>query len=97
MLGYLVALNIKPVFQSNATLVIEADVKKIVDIEEVYAAEGSGGFGRNFNHVNNQMQIIQSDEIFNGVLSNEEITKKIAYLRDTMPDPFITRNINAKR
>ena len=41
------------------------------------------------------MQIIQSDEIFNGVLSNEEITKKIAYLRDTVPDPFITRNINA--
>ena len=31
LLGYLVALNIKPVFQSNATLVIEADSKKIVD------------------------------------------------------------------
>ena len=38
LLGYLVALNIKPIFQSNATLVIEEDVKKIVDIEEVYAA-----------------------------------------------------------
>ena len=36
LLGYLIALNIKPIFQSNATLVIEAD-KKIVDIEEVYA------------------------------------------------------------
>ena len=71
LLGYLAALNIKPVFQSNATLVIEADVKKIVDIEEVYAAESSGGFGGNFNHVNNQMQIMQSDEIINGVLSNE--------------------------
>lgn len=95
LLGYLVALNIKPIFQSNATLVIEADVRKIVDIEEVYGAEGSGGFGRNFNHVNNQIQIIQSDEIFNGVLSNEEITKKIAYLHDTVPDQFITRNIKA--
>ena len=95
LLGYFVALNIKPVFQSNATLVIEADVKKIVDIEEVYGAKGPGGFGRNFNHVNNQIQIIQSDEIFNGVLSNEEITKKIAYLHNTIPDQFITRNIKA--
>ena len=33
LLGYFVALNIKPVFQSHATLVIEADIKKIVDIE----------------------------------------------------------------
>ena len=95
LLGYLVALNIKPVFQSNATLVIEADVKKIVDIEEVYAAEGSGGFGRNFNHVNNQMQIMQSDEIFNGILSNEEVKKKIERLHNSIPDQFVTRNINA--
>ena len=95
LLGYLVALNIKPVFQSNATLVIEADVKKIVDIEEVYAAEAPGGFGGNFNHINNQIQIMKSDEIFNGILSNEEITKKIANLHNTIPDKFVTRNINA--
>ena len=75
LLGYLVALNIKPVFQSFATLVIEADVKKIVDIEEVYGSQTPGGYG-NFNHVNNQIEIIQSDEIFNGVLLNEEIAKK---------------------
>ena len=95
LLGYLVALNIKPIFQSNATLVIEADTKKIVDIEEVYGSENQGGFGNSFNHVNNQMQIMQSDEIFNGVLSNEEITKKIVYLYDSIPDKFITRNLNA--
>ena len=63
LLGYLVALNIKPVFQSNATLVIEADVKKIVDIEEVYTAQDSR-LG-SFNHINNQIQIIKSDEIIN--------------------------------
>ena len=96
LLGYLVALNIKPVFQSNATLVIEADVKKIVDIEEVYA-DNSGGFGRNFNHINNQIQIIKSDEIFNGVLLNEEIAKKIVNLYNTIPDKFVTKNIKAIR
>ena len=36
LLGYLIALNIKPIFQSGATLVIESDKKKIVDIDEVY-------------------------------------------------------------
>ena len=94
LLGYLVALNIKPVFQSKATLVIEADVKKIVDIEEVYG-DSQGGFGRNFNHINNQMQIMQSDEIFNGVLSNEERTEKIVDLHSTVPDQFVSRNIKA--
>ena len=28
LLGYMTALNIKPIFQSDATLVIEADIKK---------------------------------------------------------------------
>ena len=94
LLGYLVALNIKPIFESHATLVIEADKKKIVDIEEVYAAETVGGFG-GFNHINNQIQIIKSDEIFNGVLSDEEMVKKIANLYNTIPDKFVARNINA--
>ena len=96
MLGYLVALNIKPVFQSTATLVIESDVKKIVDIEEVYADKPKQvGFGRNFNHINNQIQIMKSDEIFNGVLSNEEKIKKIANLHNNIPDSFVNKNINA--
>ena len=94
LLGYLVALNIKPIFQSNATLVIEAEVKKIVDIEEVYAAQGTGGFGT-FNHINNQIQIIKSDEILNGILSNEQTAKKITNLHSTIPDQFVTRNIKA--
>ena len=38
LLGYLVGLNILPTFQSNATLVIEKQDKKIVDIDEVYSA-----------------------------------------------------------
>jgi len=62
LLGYMIALNIKPIFQSDATLVIEADIKKIVDIEEVYTVEGAGSFG-GFNHVNNQIEIMKSDEI----------------------------------
>ena len=61
LLGYLVALNIMPVFKSNATLVIEQKDKNIINIEEVYSAEGGrGGFGGSFNHINNQIQIMKS-------------------------------------
>ena len=53
LLGYMIALNIKPIFQSDATLVIEADIKQIVDIEEVYTEGANYG---SFNHINNQIR-----------------------------------------
>ena len=45
LLGYLVALNIKPIFQSAATLVIEDQSKNIVNIEEVYDGNVARGYG----------------------------------------------------
>ena len=59
VLGYFIALNIKPIFQSNATLVIEESVKNIVDIEEVYDGEGRGGIRTTNNYINNQIQILE--------------------------------------
>ena len=95
MLGHLVGLNILPIFQSNATLVIEQQKKRIVDIEEVYGTQGPTGFGGAANHINNQIQIIKSDEIVNGMLSNEETVKKLTHFHKRIPDKFVTRNINA--
>ena len=95
LLGYLIALNILPVFQSNATLVIEEQKKRIVDIEEVYGTRGASGFGGNINHINNQIQIIRSDEILKGILLNEETTNKITNLLNTIPNKFVSRNIKA--
>ena len=95
LLGYLIALNIKPVFQSNATLVIEQKDKNIINIEEVYNAEGRGGFGGNFNHINNQIQILKSDEVIGGILLNEEVVKKIRKLHRTIPEKIFSRNIKA--
>ena len=60
VLGYLIALNINPIFKSSATLVIEESAKNIVDIEEVYDGEYRGGF-RSSNYINNQIQILESD------------------------------------
>ena len=79
ILGYLVALNISPTFQSTATLVIEQENKKIVDIDEVYSSSEGGRFG-NFNHVNNQVQIMKSDEVLNIALTNEQTVKKVRNL-----------------
>ena len=77
LLGYFIALNIMPIFKSSATIVIEKQEKRIVYIEEVYNAQARYA---DFNHVNNQIQIIKSDEIFNGVLLDEERAKKIRSL-----------------
>lgn len=69
--------------------------KRIVDIEEVYATQGPTGFGGVANHINNQLEIIKSDEIVNGMLSNEETVKKLTHFHKKIPDKFVTRNINA--
>ena len=39
LLGLFIALNINPTFKSQATLVIEASTKNIVNIEEVYSGD----------------------------------------------------------
>jgi capsular exopolysaccharide synthesis family protein len=90
-LGYLIALNINPIFQSNATLVIEESVKNIVDIEEVYDGEIRGGF-RNSNYINNQIQILESDEVIGSILLNEKDKNKILQLHKKMPEQFFSRN-----
>ena len=95
LLGYFIALNILPIFQSTATLVIEQQEKKIVDIEEVYASDGTTGFGNSANHINNQIQIIKSDEIISGILANEKTANKIANMYSSIPDKFVTRNMKA--
>ena len=51
LLGFFISLNINPIFQSQATLVIEESTKNIVNIEEVYGAEGSGSGFKNLNYI----------------------------------------------
>ena len=75
LLGYLIALNIKPIFQSNASIVIEAQQKKIVDIDEVYTTSTGSGFTGS-NYINNQIEILRSDEVFNTVFKDEKVLAK---------------------
>ena len=59
LLGFFIALNINPVFQSQATLVIEESTKNIVNIDEVYGGDSQRSAFRNVNYINNQIQIIE--------------------------------------
>jgi len=85
-LGFFIALNINPIFQSQATLVIEQSAKNIVNIEEVY---GDGrGMGRNLNYINNQIQILESDEVLGKILLQKEIKNKVEELYKKIPEDF---------
>ena len=71
LLGFFISLNINPIFQSQATLVIEESTKNIVNIEEVYSGDSPRSGFRNLNYINNQIQIIESDEVISSILSSE--------------------------
>ncbi|MDB4845580.1 polysaccharide biosynthesis tyrosine autokinase [Candidatus Pelagibacter sp.] len=92
LLGFFVSLNINPIFQSQATLVIEESTKNIVNIEEVYSGESSGGAFRNNNYINNQVQIIESDEVLSTILLDEKIKAKIEKMHKKLPKNFLSRN-----
>ena len=89
LLGFLIALNINPIFQSSATLVIEESKKNIVNIEEVY--ERGAGF-INPNYINNQIQILESDEVIGSILLDEKNKDKILELYKKTPDQYFFRN-----
>ena len=54
-------------FLSKATIVIEPDDNKIVNIEEVYSIEAQS------NRINNQMAILKSDEVQEYIVKDKKI------------------------
>jgi len=90
LLGLFIALNINPIFQSQATLVIEESAKNIVNIEEVYSGDGRGGGFRNLNYINNQIQILESDEVIGTISLEEDVKIKAQALYNKIPKSFIS-------
>ena len=84
-------LNLNPIFQSQATLVIEESTKNIVNIEEVYGGDTRGGL-RSLNYINNQIQILESDEIIGTLTKDEEIKSKIEIMYKKLPNNFLSKN-----
>ena len=93
LLGLFVSLNINPIFQSQATLVIEESTKNIVNIEEVYGANSGAGSFRNANYINNQVQILESDEVISKISSNIKTKNKAYKLYQKIPKNFFSNKI----
>ena len=92
VLGLFIALNINPIFQSQATLVIEESTKNIVNIEEVYGSQGSQGGFMNNNYINNQIQIIESDEVLTSVILDQKVNAKAVGMYKKIPKSFLSSN-----
>ena len=93
MLGFFITLQINPIFKSSATLVIEESTKNIVNISEVYEAGTTSRFG-NSNYINNQIQILESDEVLSSILLDEKNLVKIKSLYKKLPKQFLAKNFN---
>ena len=65
-LAFLIALNLQPIYESSATLVIESRDRTLVkNIEEVYTPENP------FNRINNQIEILKSDEVLEYIINED--------------------------
>ena len=92
LLGLFIALNINPIFQSQSTLVIEESTKNIVNIDEVYSGDNARSGFRNSNYINNQIQIIESDEVLGTILLDKKIEAKIKTMHKKIPKNFLSKD-----
>ncbi len=74
LLILIVSLNLEKKYISNATIVIEPDDNKIVNIEEVYSIEAQS------NRINNQMAILKSDEVQEYIVNDKKSSTKFKNL-----------------
>ena len=85
-LAYLITLNLEPIYQSSATLVIESRDRSLVEnIDEVYTPENP------INRINNQIQILKSDEVLEYILNEDNSTIKFNDLFKETKKNFITQ------
>ena len=66
LIVFLISLNIEKKYLSEATIVIEPDENKIVDINEAYSTIKTG------TRVNNLIAILKSDEVISHIVDDEK-------------------------
>ena len=74
ILVLLISLNLEKQYLSKATIVIEPEDNKIVNIEEVYSLEAKS------NRINNQMAILKSDEVQEYIVNDKKNATKFQNL-----------------
>ena len=66
MIVFFISLNIEKKYLSEATIVIEPDENKIVNIKEAYSTINTG------TRVNNLIAILESDEVISHIVNDEK-------------------------
>ena len=87
----LISLNQEKKFISKATIVIEPDDNKIVNIEEVYSLEAQS------NRINNQMAILKSDEVQEYIVKDKKNSMKFKNLYSETKQNFFQRIFTKKK
>ena len=70
LIVFLISLNIEKKYLSEATIVIEPDENKIVDINEAYSTATSPF--QSINRINNLIAILKSDEVISHIVNDEK-------------------------
>ena len=91
LLVFLISSNQEKKFLSKATIVIEPDDNKIVNIEEVYSVEAQS------NRINNQMAILKSDEVQEYILKDKKNSMKFKSLYSENKQNFFQRIFTKKQ
>tara|TARA_B100002019_G_scaffold39811_1_gene33349 strand:+ start:1047 stop:3176 length:2130 start_codon:yes stop_codon:yes gene_type:complete len=87
----LISLNQEKKYLSKATIVIEPDDNKIVNIEEVYSVETKT------NRINNQIAILKSDEVQEYILKDKKNSTKFKNLYSEIKQNFFQRILFKKQ
>tara|TARA_B100002019_G_scaffold240363_1_gene216033 strand:+ start:263 stop:2392 length:2130 start_codon:yes stop_codon:yes gene_type:complete len=85
LLAFIISLNQEKKYLSKATIVIEPDDNKIVNIEEVYSVEAQS------NRINNQMAILKSDEVQEYIVKDKKNSMKFKSLYSETKQNFFQR------
>ena len=85
LLVFIISLNQEKKYLSKATIVIEPDDNKIVNIEEVYSVEAQS------NRINNQMAILKSDEVQEYIVKDKKNSTKFKSLYSDTKQNFFQR------
>ena len=90
-LALLISLNQEKKYLSKATIVIEPEENKIVNIEEVYSIEAQS------NRINNQMAILKSDEVQEYIVKDKKNSMKFKNLYSETRQNFFQRIFTKKK
>ena len=88
---FFISLNIEKKYLSEATIVVEPDENKIVNINEAYSTKN------NANRVNNLIAILESDEVISHIVNDEKNQLKFKSLYSKNEKNIFSRIFTKKK